>query len=157
MHASLVTVAIVGLLLAAEDRAKLRAWKVVTPATDDSRDREEVQKIVNKAIRAAGGEARLSRIKAASGKIEGKFRPFLWNGPEYIYTCEFSVQPPDRLRRSIKLIQERDWFETVTCKESKPFVSGMRGEQGWFQDTDAAEERDKSWCDGQSGGCIRCF
>jgi hypothetical protein len=63
--------------------------------------------VLDRAIRAAGGEPLLSEIHAVSGTGEGRN----WMmGPEYRYRVDFALQPPDQQRTRVVLtsIQTED-------------------------------------------------
>src|SRR5439155_11186790 len=54
-----------------------------------------LRKVIDKAIKAMGGEEKLAKFKAETFKMKGKFYGM---GEGIDYTGEWQVQPPDKIR-----------------------------------------------------------
>jgi hypothetical protein len=61
-------------------------------------DQADLRKVIDKAIKATGGEEKLAKFKAETFKMKGKF---YGTGQEFDYTGEFQVQEPDKFRVQI--------------------------------------------------------
>jgi hypothetical protein len=62
-------------------------------------EQADMRKVIDKAIKAAGGEEKLAKYKAATFKDKGKFYGM---GEGIAYTGEFAVQQPDKIRIRIE-------------------------------------------------------
>jgi hypothetical protein len=80
-----------------------------------SGDDKDARAIVDKAIKAAGGEAKLAKLKAATGKEKGTYYGMGENG--FPYTANYAIQWPDQFR-----IEIEDVFTVV-----------LNGDKGWNQ------------------------
>src|SRR5262249_46129118 len=58
-------------------------------------DPADLRKVIDKAIKAMGGEEKLAKFKAETFKMKGKF---YGTGEAVDYTGEWQVQPPDKIR-----------------------------------------------------------
>jgi hypothetical protein len=68
-------------------------------------DQAETQAILQRGIKALGGEERLSKFKAATWKGKGKF--YDQHGQNAVeYTGEWALQPPRQFRGSITVVHE---------------------------------------------------
>ncbi|HTU90311.1 MAG TPA: alpha/beta hydrolase, partial [Gemmataceae bacterium] len=88
---------------------------------------EDARTILDKAIKAHGGEAKLSKLKTMSSKAKGRGTNNF--GAEVSFTSEISWQWPDRLKNSV----------TLTIIKPTTFIETISGDDGW------------SSCDGKPG------
>src|SRR5271156_2931912 len=105
-------------LLVAEDamqikRSVLLALSLfsIAPGGVSAQATSEVRAIVNRAIRASGGESRLTRLKAATWTLNGKY---FENKPPSEFTGEWSRESPDRVRAILRGQINNRRFEFVT-------------------------------------------
>jgi hypothetical protein len=94
-------------------------------------DKEDTQAILDKAIKALGGEKNLAKVKAATWKTKGKIY-FMDN--ENPFTTESSYQAPDRYR---------SMFEGDFGGNTIKAVAVVNGDKGWRHFMDNTEELDK--------------
>jgi hypothetical protein len=113
---SLATVASLSLTLAGASRAD---------------DQKEMRLVLDKAIKAAGGEEKLGKLAAQTFKVKGKFYGM---GEGIDYTGDFAVQLPDKMRFEIAV-------EVNGMKFS--FAQGIDGDKGWVKMQDKAEDAGK--------------
>jgi outer membrane lipoprotein-sorting protein len=76
------------------------ALLLVAPTAVRADDPAEARKIIDKAIKAVGGEEKLAKFKAQRSRIKGKFSAM---GADIDYTGEIAVQLPDRMRISLEM------------------------------------------------------
>jgi hypothetical protein len=95
-------------------------------------EKADCKAVIDKAIKAMGGEKNLAKVKAATWKIKGKFF-FMEN--ENPYTSETSYQAPDRYRSS---------FEGEFGGNKIKAVTVVNGDKGWhhFMDNTNAIDKD---------------
>src|SRR5262249_41687422 len=102
---------------------------VASPAPAD--DAAEARAIIDKAVQAVGGEAKVAGRKAEPQKGRGKF-----HGPAGVvsFTGDWTVSLPDRLRQ-----------ETESESDGRKFraVRVIAGDQGWLRVNDSVMELDK--------------
>jgi len=80
---------------------------------------EDARTILDKAIKAHGGEAKLSKLKTMTAKAKGK-GPIHFGG-EVAFTLETSWQWPDRLKNAV----------TLTIVRPTTFIETICGDEGW--------------------------
>lgn len=90
----------------------LSAVMLLATASQSRADDADVQKIVDKAIKAKGGEANLAKYKAATWKGKGTF---YGGGDGAPYTGEWFIHIPGQFKMDIKDV----------------FVLVVNGDQGW--------------------------
>jgi hypothetical protein len=71
---------------------------VAAAGTARADDQADLRKVIDKAIKAMGGEEKLAKFKAETFKMKGKFYGM---GEGIDYTGEWQVQPPDKIRIQI--------------------------------------------------------
>src|SRR5437868_7833014 len=103
------------------------AFTSVTRA-DNAADAKE---LVAKAIKASGGEAKLSKIKAVTMKANGKYYGM---GDAIDYTATNAWQAPDKEREEIK-------FEAGGQKMTLIFI--FNGDKGWESMNGETKEQSK--------------
>jgi putative sterol carrier protein len=102
--------------------AALMAWWVLGGLPGGhAREPSGARALVDRAIRAAGGEARLERFKAATWKARGARHEM---NRTVTFTGEFAAQMPDRTRAAVEGEANGQTFKIV-------FV--LKGDQGWIQ------------------------
>jgi outer membrane lipoprotein-sorting protein len=94
---------------------------------------EDPRRILDKAIQAMGGEAKLAKWKAVTFKSSGKFYGF--GGDAAPYKGEWALEPPDRCRVSM---------EGEGQGVSYRFVIVCNGDHGWFKNGDNTLAMDKN-------------
>ncbi|HMC88379.1 MAG TPA: hypothetical protein VKI17_02475 [Gemmataceae bacterium] len=82
---------------------------------------EEPKEIIDKAIKAAGGEEKLAKFKAHTWAAKGTY---YGTGDGMPYTAEYAVQFPDKIRVEIKNV----------------FTLVLNGDKGWMKMGDDAQE-----------------
>jgi hypothetical protein len=82
---------------------------------------EEPKEIIDKAIKAAGGEEKLAKFKAHTWSAKGTY---YGAGDGMPYTAEYAVQFPDKIRVEIKNV----------------FTLVLNGDKGWMKMGENAEE-----------------
>jgi outer membrane lipoprotein-sorting protein len=82
---------------------------------------EEPKEIIDKAIKAAGGEEKLAKFNARTWAAKGTY---YGAGDGTAYTAEYAVQLPDKMRVEIKNV----------------FTMVLNGDKGWMKMGDNAEE-----------------
>jgi hypothetical protein len=94
-------------------------------------DEAEARAIIDKAVQAVGGEAKLSAARAYTQKVSGKF-----HGPGGVvaFTGEWAVSLPDRLRQATDSESEGMKFHTVRV---------IDGDKGWLRVNNTVVELDK--------------
>ncbi len=92
-------------------------------------DKPDLTKVIDKAIKASGGEEKLAKVKAFTFKMKGKFYGM---GEGVPYTGEVSVQLPDKSR--VKIDGE------VDGKQVTFFVQVVKGDKVWQKVVDKTEE-----------------
>jgi hypothetical protein len=95
-------------------------------------DKADLQKVIDKAIKAHGGAEKLEKVKALTFKMKGKFYGMGEEGIDF--TGEFASQEPDKSRVEIS-------GEVMGTKFK--FVQVVNGDKGWKQIMDNTEELDK--------------
>jgi hypothetical protein len=71
------------------------ALALAAPVVARADDQADLRKVIDKAIKAAGGEENLTKYKGETFKMKGKFYGM---GEGVPYTAEFAVQLPDKSR-----------------------------------------------------------
>jgi hypothetical protein len=94
-------------------------------------DQADATKIIDKAIGAMGGEAKVSKYKASTFKVKGIFHGM---GNPIPYTGEFAVQFPDKSRNVI---------EADVGGQKFAFTIVVNGDKGWRKMGDDVQEMDK--------------
>jgi hypothetical protein len=94
-------------------------------------DSAAVQALVDKAVQAQGGRAKLEKLQAVTGKSKGTFHAL---GVVAAFTGEFAFQGPDRSKFDIKAEADGQKFRLVIV---------LAGRQGWVKLDDNTEEQDK--------------
>jgi hypothetical protein len=84
---------------------------------------EEPKEIIDKAIKAAGGEEKLAKFKAHTWSAKGTY---YGAGDGMPYTAEYAVQFPDKIRVEIKNV----------------FTLVLNGDKGWMKMGDDSNEMD---------------
>jgi hypothetical protein len=118
-------------------RTVLRCWLtigVVLAVSGLTRadEQADLKAIVDKAIKAHGGEDKLSKIKVVSTKAKGKFYGMGADGIDY--TLESFIQAPDKMRIKIEGEAMGNKFE---------FTQVINGDKGWVTMGEGAEEMSK--------------
>jgi hypothetical protein len=108
---------------------------VASPARAD--DAAEARAIIDKAVRAVGGEAKLAAAGAYTQKVSGKF-----HGPAGViaFTGEWAVSLPDRLRQVTDSTSDGMKFRAVRV---------IAGDKGWLRVNDTLVELDKDTLAGE--------
>src|SRR5437870_10181397 len=83
-------------------------------------DQADAKAIIDKAIKAMGGEEKLAKYKATTSKGKGKGNIL---GNELDFTFEAAAQPPKQFRRRIALDINGTKFERIDV---------VNGDKGWF-------------------------
>jgi hypothetical protein len=108
-------------------------------------DKTEAKAVVEKGIKALGGEEKLAKYKAATWKGKGKIN---FGGTEIEWTGDFSAQLPKQMKAVIEID-----FNGMKV----PFVRVLNGDKGWLvqmgnaddmteeQLADAKEENYSNW------------
>jgi hypothetical protein len=106
------------------------ALAVAPPAWAD--DAADARAIIDKAVQAVGGEAKLAAAKAYTQKVNGKF-----HGPAGViaFTGEWTVSLPDGLRQAIESQSDGMTFRTTRV---------IAGDKGWLRVNDTLVELDKN-------------
>jgi outer membrane lipoprotein-sorting protein len=94
-------------------------------------EKADARAVIEKAVKALGGEEKVAAKKAVTFKTKGKFYGL---GDGIDYTGEFSVQPPDKIRMQIDSSANGMKFTLVIVFD---------GKQGWTKFNDQATEMDK--------------
>jgi hypothetical protein len=94
-------------------------------------DSAALQALVDKAVQAQGGRARLEKLPAVTGKTKGTF-PGL--GATAAFTGEFAFQGPDRSKFAIEAEADGEKFRLVVV---------LAGRQGWVKLNDDTAEQDE--------------
>ncbi|HXG10130.1 MAG TPA: hypothetical protein VNK04_10105 [Gemmataceae bacterium] len=94
-------------------------------------DPAEPRALIEKAIQARGGAAKLNQFKAATWKGAGKFHGL---GEAIDLTGEWAVQPPEQSRSRVE-------FEFNGMKFQRLVV--VNGDKGWVKLNDAVQDMDK--------------
>src|SRR4051794_3866786 len=90
----------------------------------------EARGIIDKGIQAAGGEAALSKIKAGTIKMKGKFYGL---GAALDYVSESSVQYPSQLAQIV---------ESEANGMKFTFTQILNGDKGWIKLNDSTMDMD---------------
>jgi outer membrane lipoprotein-sorting protein len=101
---------------------------LVGPARAD--DAADARAIINKAIKAGGGEEKLAKFKSQTFSETGKY---YGTGAALDYTGEYAVQLPDRFRMEIKGV----------------FTMVVAGDKGWLKDPNGTVEMSKEQLDNE--------
>lgn len=96
-----------------------------------SDDQDDLKMVIDKGIKAAGGEEKLTKFKAGTCKIKGKI---LEDGKEGTFTFEAFLQGPEQVK------VEGD-LDVQGIQTKVAFV--VNGDQGWAKFTDAVEDAPK--------------
>jgi outer membrane lipoprotein-sorting protein len=108
------------------------AFGLVLATTDVGRaDDAAARATVDKAVQALGGEAKLAKFKAATGKLKGTFHGL---GAPLAFTGETAYQGPD---------QERFALEATVDGEKLVFISVLNRDKGWTKLNDDVDEMGK--------------
>jgi hypothetical protein len=103
-------------------------------------DQPDAKGIVDKAIKATGGEEKLAKHKAATSKGKGKINLM---GNEIEFTFEAAVQPPKQSRRRFEADVSGTKFErTIVFNGDKGWITMMGNTDEMSQDQLAAERED---------------
>jgi hypothetical protein len=94
-------------------------------------DAAAVQALVDKAVQAQGGRARLEKLPAVMGKCKGSFHGL---GAAAAFTGEFAFQGPDRSKLDIEAEADGQKFRLVVV---------LAGRQGWVKLNNDTQELDK--------------
>src|SRR5436309_235981 len=97
-------------------------------------EQADMQAVIDKAIKAAGGEAKLAKFKAEVFKGKGKYYGM---GDGIDYTGEWAVQHPGQIRVQI---------DTSAGDMKFTFINVVNGDKVWrkFNDmTQAVEDKDQ--------------
>src|SRR5262249_1121872 len=97
---------------------------------DKKDDKADLLKIIDKAIKATGGEEKITKLKATTFKGKGTFYG-MGDGVEY--TGEWAVQPPDKLRFQI---------EGGAGDMKFTFIRVVNGDKAWSKFGDQVMEVD---------------
>jgi len=87
-------------------------------------DKEEARATIDRAIKATGGEEKLTKFKALTFKEKGTY---YGGGEAQAYTGEYGLQLPDQFRMDI----------------TRVFVSVLDGDKGWIQRSGETKEMTK--------------
>jgi hypothetical protein len=90
-----------------------------------SGDDKDARAIIVKAIKAAGGEAKLAKLKALTGKEKGTYYGMGEDG--IAYTANFAIQWPGQFRLDVEGV----------------FIIVLDGEKGWNRSGDVTKEMTK--------------
>jgi hypothetical protein len=106
---------------------------LLVPATNavPAGDAEAARSLVDKAIRAHGGEAALSKWPASAGRLKGTFHGF---GDAVPFTGEFAAEGSDR---SMTTVNARIGGDTLRL------VQILNRDKGWTRTNDTTETMDK--------------
>jgi hypothetical protein len=96
-----------------------------------SDDATEPRAVIDKAIKALGGEANLSKFKAVSMKGKGTY---YGNGDGIPYTGEWEIQLPDKGKFSVESSANGQTFR---------FMIVVNGNKGWIKFNDDVKEMGK--------------
>jgi hypothetical protein len=94
-------------------------------------DEQAARALVDRAVQAQGGEAKLAKLPASMAKLKGTFHGF---GAAVAFTGEFAVQGHDRSRFDIAGEADGEKFHLIEV---------LAGNQGWAKFNDEIEELDK--------------
>src|SRR4030088_1151279 len=95
---------------------------LASPGLARADDQAEVKALIDKAIKAAGGEAKLAKFQAMVWKGKGTFHP-----DKIAFTGAWSYQAPNRMRSEIE-------FQDADAK----ILTVLDGDKGWTR-TDETE------------------
>jgi hypothetical protein len=101
------------------------------PGLATADDAKDVQAILDKAIKALGGEEKLAAVKAATWKSKGKVS---FGGNDGDFTSQATLQSLDRFRQE---------FEGDFNSNKVKAVVVLNGDKGWRQFADMTVELDK--------------
>jgi hypothetical protein len=99
-----------------------------SPARAD--DQADALKIIDKAIKAVGDEAKLAKMPASTWKMKGTFHGM---GAEIPYTGDGAMQLPDKSRLALSFDAGGQQFT---------FVMVFNGDKGWMKINDMAMDMD---------------
>jgi outer membrane lipoprotein-sorting protein len=91
-------------------------------------DKADTRAVIDKAIKATGGEEKLAKVKVLNFKAKGKFYGM---GDAIDYTGDWSIQPPDKFRVQLN-------FEVNAMKIT--FMMVFDGKKGWRKINDDTTE-----------------
>src|SRR5262245_26331388 len=100
-------------------------------APDRAEDDKDTRAILDKGIKALGGEEKLSKVKAATWKVKGKI---IVDGNENPFTLQVTVQGLDRIRSA---------FEGEFGGTPIKGMTVLAGDKGWRQFADNTMELDR--------------
>jgi outer membrane lipoprotein-sorting protein len=111
----------------------LTAVALAVAATGPARadEKADTRAVIEKAIKARGGEEKLAKMEAVTFKAKGKFYGM---GEGIDYTGEWAVQPPDKTRFQLE-------FEANGMKFT--FLWIFDGKKGWMKIADQTMEMDE--------------
>jgi hypothetical protein len=114
-------------------RCAFLAFGLVPLATvmAEADDSATARALVNKAIKAHGGEATLAKLPAVTSKFKGKIHGM---GEAAAFTGEVAMQGPDRYKAV---------FEAEEGGEKYRVIQVLNGKNGWTKFNDDTEELDK--------------
>jgi hypothetical protein len=113
------------------------------PAGVRADDKSDTQKVIDKAIKALGDEARLTQWKAATWKTKGTFHGMGKMGTPIPYTGDWAYQPPDKSRVSLELDFNGQKFT---------YTSVFNKGKGWLQINAMTMDMDKDYLEEQKEG-----
>jgi outer membrane lipoprotein-sorting protein len=94
-------------------------------------DASAVRALIDKAVKAQGGEARLAKWPAVTAKLKGTYHGL---SEVVTFTGEFAAQGPDRYKFAIEAEADGQKFRLVEV---------LNGDKGWVQLDGDTEELDK--------------
>jgi hypothetical protein len=96
---------------------------LAAPAADEKADEKaaEATAILDKGIKALGGEEKLAKVKGATWKGKGKV---YWTSEPLDFTGEWAIQAPDRFRAVLE-----SKFNGLEFKQTRI----LNGDKGWLQ------------------------
>lgn len=109
----------------------LVAFLALTASVSVRAEEKDLRAIIDKSMKARGGEEKLAKFKAATWKGKGKFHGL---GEALEYTGEWAVFPPGRSRNSIALEFGGQQIQRTQV---------VNGDKGWVKLGGVLEEMDK--------------
>ncbi len=101
---------------------------------------DESRAILNKAIKAHGGETKLAAIKAIQVKGKGKVNAM---GMEIPFMIEISSQPPDKLKAVIEIDVNNMNFTVINVVNGKKGWNSVMGTTKEMDDKEMAEAKEQ--------------
>jgi hypothetical protein len=112
----------------------MRKWVLVLVAASvawgpaHADERSDAVAVLDKAIKAAGGEERLAKVKAATWKGKGKY---FGVGGGVDVSGEWALQGPDHFRADLQMVYNEAKLHQVRV---------LNGDKGWIKGNDAEAE-----------------